>query len=65
VTDWAVSKKQIGKRVPTNAHPTTEGHPLLGIRPVNTHSNECATIGRPLLGNALVDMPDKIQDICC
>jgi hypothetical protein len=38
--------------------PTIEG---LGVRPVNIyHSKECATIGRPLLGNAWVDTPDNM-----
>jgi hypothetical protein len=47
VTDWAVAKRRIGKHVPTNPHPTTEGRPLLGNRPINTHhSNDCATIER-------------------
>jgi hypothetical protein len=33
---------------------------LLGNRPVNAyHSNECATLGRPLLGNAWVDTPNN------
>jgi hypothetical protein len=33
---------------------------LLGNRPVNIyHSNECATVGCPLLGNAWVDTPDN------
>jgi hypothetical protein len=33
---------------------------LLGNWPVNTyHSNGCATLGRPLLGNAWVDTPDN------
>jgi hypothetical protein len=33
---------------------------LLGNRPVNIyHSNECATIGRTLLGNAWVDTPNN------
>jgi hypothetical protein len=33
---------------------------LLGNRLVNTyHSNECATIGRPMIGNAWVDTPDN------
>jgi hypothetical protein len=58
VKDWAVSRRYIGKHVPTNAHPTIEGRPLLGNRPVNTyHRNECATIGRPLVDNAWVDTP--------
>jgi hypothetical protein len=26
VTDWVVSRKRIGKHVPTNAHPAIEGH---------------------------------------
>jgi hypothetical protein len=44
MTDRAVSRRRIGKYVPTNAHPTTEGRQLLGNRLVNTyHSNECAT----------------------
>jgi hypothetical protein len=38
VTDWAVSRKLIGKQVLTNVQPTTEG-------PVNTsRSKEYATI---------------------
>jgi hypothetical protein len=42
VTDRAVSKRRIGKHVPTNAHPTIEGRLLLGNRLVNTYySNEC------------------------
>jgi hypothetical protein len=47
VTDCAVARRRIGKRVPTNLHPTIEGRPLLGNIPVNTHrSNDCATIDR-------------------
>jgi hypothetical protein len=60
VADWAVSTRRKGKHVPTKAHPTIEGRPLLGNRLVNTyHSNEWRTIGRPLLGNAWVDTPDN------
>jgi hypothetical protein len=55
VTDWAVSRKRIGKHVPTNAHPTIEGYSLLSNRPVNIHS----TIGCPLLGSAWVNKPDN------
>jgi hypothetical protein len=47
VTDWAVTRRRIGKYVPTNPHPKIEGRPLLGNRPVNTHhSKDCATIER-------------------
>jgi hypothetical protein len=47
VTDLAVARRRRGKHVPTNSHPTIEGRPLLGNRPVNTyHSNDCATIER-------------------
>jgi hypothetical protein len=50
----------IGKHVPTSSHPTTEGHPLLGNRLVNTsHSNEYVAVGCLLLGSAWVDMPDN------
>jgi hypothetical protein len=60
VTDWAVSRRRIGKYVPTNVHPAIVGRQLLCKRPVNIyHSNECATIGRPLLGNAWVNTPDN------
>jgi hypothetical protein len=54
VTEWAVSRKLIGKYVPTNAHP------LLGNRLVNiSSSNEYVTIGCPLIGNACVAKPDN------
>jgi hypothetical protein len=59
VTDWAVSRKRIGKHVPNNAHLTIEGLPLLGNRPVNTSRSNEYTTGSPLLGNAWVDMPDN------
>jgi hypothetical protein len=39
VTDWAVARRRIGKHVPNNPHPTIEGRPLLGNRPVNIHHN--------------------------
>jgi hypothetical protein len=48
VTDWAVSRKRIGKHVPTKAHPTIEGHPLLGNAWVDTLDNNT---GYPLLSN--------------
>jgi hypothetical protein len=51
---------QLGKHVETNAHPTIEGCPLLGIRPLNTnHSNKSTTIRHPLLGNTWVNTPDN------
>jgi hypothetical protein len=47
VTDWAVARRRIGEHFPTNPHPTIEGRPLLGNRPVNTHhSNDSAIIKR-------------------
>jgi hypothetical protein len=46
VTYWAVSRKQIGKHIPTNVHPTIEGQPLLGNRLVNTsHNNRVSLHG--------------------
>jgi hypothetical protein len=50
VTDWAVSRRRIGKHVPTNAHPTIEVRPFLGNRPVKTSQqrmrNNRASIAR-------------------
>jgi hypothetical protein len=49
VTDWAVSRKRIGKHVPNNAHPTIEGRPLLGSDPVSTfqrHNNMSSVLCR-------------------
>jgi hypothetical protein len=38
---WSQKNPLLGKYVPTNAQPTTEGHPLLGNGPVNrSHDNE-------------------------
>jgi hypothetical protein len=52
--------RRLRKHVPNNEHTTIEWSPVLGNRPVNTHhSNECATIGCKLLGNAWVDTPDN------
>jgi hypothetical protein len=53
--DWGVARRRISKDVPTNPHPTIEGHSLVSNRPVNVHhSNDCATIDcflwRPLRG---------------
>jgi hypothetical protein len=54
MTDWAVSRKLIGKHVPINAQPTIEGHPLLNNRLVNSSgSNKYATIVCPLLGQCM------------
>jgi hypothetical protein len=54
VTDWAVSRRGIGKHVPTNAHPAIEGRPLLGNRLVNTSQqrmrNNRASIARQCMG---------------
>jgi hypothetical protein len=60
VTDWSVSRKRLAKQFPTSAHPTVERHSLLSNRTVNTpRSNEYATIGCPLIGNARVNTPDN------
>jgi hypothetical protein len=60
LTDLALSRKSLGKHVPTNAHPRYS-NTLVNIY----HSNDIAKMGHPLLGNACVDTPDKIHDIRC
>jgi hypothetical protein len=39
VTDWAVSRRRIGKYVPTNAHPTIEGRPISQQRMRNNRTS--------------------------
>jgi hypothetical protein len=47
VTDWSVSRRRLGKHVPTNTHPTIEGRPLIGNDWVSTPDN----IWYPLLSS--------------
>jgi hypothetical protein len=51
-----IARQRLGKHVPTNAQPTTEGHPLLSNGPVNTLAamNMQQYGRRQLLGNGRV-----------